>query len=145
MEGYRQQNRATIKRGFRWLEKSEGEIVKKGMVALAEAGLSYLVDAHRQHAANMMHTTEDDTLAYAVAHDGVIVSAGSHNGSGGEDMPGDAINKARALLTGTSGWVAIILSEMEGWYRLDYENGFLQYSADEIRANFNQFFKPVAQ
>lgn len=143
MAGYLQQNRSAIRRGFNRLRKDENTIIKKGMVEIAKAGLEYLVDAHNQHSANMLHPHEENTMAYAIAHDGTIVKAASYKGKGVDDLPGDAMNMATGLLSGTSGWVAVILSEMEGWYRVDYENGFLQYSADQVRTNFHRFFKPV--
>ena len=142
MAGYQSRNKGVIAKAFARLKKSEEETVFRGMIRLAQAGMSFLVEAHDNFRDGLHHPEEDDTMAYAVSHDGVIVESGSFRG-GGDDMPGDAMNKARRLLAGTSGWRAVILSEMEGWYRVDWEMDFLHVSADEVRSNFHRFFKPV--
>ena len=142
MANYSAKNQKTIATAFARFQRTEEEIVRNGMIRLAQAGLAFLVEAHEQFQPGLYHPEEDDTLAYAVAEDGVIVESGSYNGEGG-DIPGDARNKAVKLLSGTRGWVAVILSEMEGWYRVDWEMDFLQLSADEVRANFHKFFKKV--
>lgn len=142
MAGYQSKNEKVIRNAFTRFRANVDRIIENGMRNLAQAGMAFLVDAHDSHRDNMMHTEEVDTLGYAVAHNGTIIESGSYKG-GGDDFPGDAMNKAKALLAGTSGWVAIILSEMEGWYRVDWEQDFLHYSADQVRQNFRKFFKPV--
>lgn len=137
-------NNKVIQNAFSRFLKNEESVTREGMCVLAKAGLDYLIDAHDFHAQLMMHTTENDTMGYAVAHNGTIVASGSHNG-GDFDLPGSAKEEAEALLSSTTGWVAIILSDMEGWYRVDYEEDFLFYAADEIRENFHTFFKPIAR
>lgn len=141
---YLQRNKSVIDRAFKHLADSQEQSVREGMVKIAEAGMAFLVEAHENHADNMMHTEEEDTMAYAIAHDGMVIKSGYYRG-GGDDFPGDAMNKAKALLSRTSGWVAIVLSEMEGWYRVDWEMNFLHYSAEHIRSNFSKFFKPVSR
>ena len=124
MAGYSTQNRNTITKSFQRLRKSEDAISREGMVRVVKAGM-------------------ENTLAYAIAHDGVVVESGRHNGIGSDDMPGEAQSKAASLLSGTTGWTAVILSEMEGWYRVDWEMNFLHSSADEIRNKFHTYFHKV--
>ena len=140
---YQAQNNATIKRAFTRLQSTEQKTCSAGIKLLAKAGLDYLVDAHNAQKADLHHVGETDTLAYAVAHDGVIVATGFHNG-GDADLPGSAVQKASDLLAGTEGWVAVILSDMEGWYRVDWEMNFLYRSVEDIKRNFHSFFKKVA-
>lgn len=142
MAGYRNSNSKVIQRAFtRFKESAEG-IISKGIIALAQAGLAYLVEAHDNHRDGMSHTEEDNTIGYAVSYNGTVIESGSFKG-GEADLPGDAEEEAKRLLAGSQGWVAIILSDMEGWYRADWEMDFLQYSADQVRANFHKFFKKV--
>ena len=142
MAGYQSKNTQVIRNAITRFRNDADTIIENGICDVARAGLTFLVEAHDAYRENMSHTVEEDTLAYAVAHNGTVIRSGYYNG-GGEDIPGDAMNKAKSLLSGTSGWVAIILSEMEGWYRVDWEQDFLQYSADTIRQNFRKYFKPV--
>lgn len=142
MAKYQTQNKNTIARAFLRFRKEEESIIREGMARVAKAGMDYLVQAHEQFQSGLHHPDEDDTMAYAVAHDGVVVESGAYNGGGG-DIPGDAKNKAIELLSGSKGWTAIIISDMEGWYRVDWEMGFLQSSADEIMEKFTRYFKPV--
>ena len=142
MAGYQSKNAKVIDNAVMRFRANAEKAIEAGIKNLALAGMSFLVEAHDSHREGMLHTEEDNTLAYAVAHDGTIIESGSFKGNG-DDMPGDAMNKAKSLLSGTSGWVAIILSEMEGWYRVDWEQDFLHYSAEQVRQNFRKFFKPV--
>ena len=136
------QNKATIERAFARLQERKDAIIREGMIRLAKAGLEYLVEVHNMHEMFMQHVTENDTMAYAVSHNGQIIASGYHNG--GEDgFPGSADTIATSLLTGTSGWVAIILSEMEGYYRVDYEQDFLFDVSFKTAAEFQTYFKKI--
>jgi len=137
-----QSNKKVIAAAFARLRKVEQEVMLDGMQRLAEAGIEYLISAHNDHAALMHHTQEDDTLAWALARDGKILRSEAHHG-GGDDIPGDATDKARAIAESTKGWAVIILSDMEGWYREDLEMDFLVSAANGIKNNFHSFFKKV--
>ena len=142
MSRYEQQNRQVIQKSLARMLASEQERALAAMCKVAEAGLQYLLDAHDAHEMFMSHTQETDTIGYAVAHNGSIVATRAHDG-GGDDLPGSAVDEATRVLAGTSGWVAVILSDMQGWYRVDYETQFLFYSADMVKENFRRFFKQV--
>ena len=111
-----------------------------GMERLANAALDYLVEAHNAHAMFMSHVTETDTMAWALARDGRIRRSGFHNG-GEQDLPGSAMEKAMAIASQTHGWAVVILSDMEGWYREDYEMDFMVDAQFGIAENFHTFFK----
>lgn len=138
---YRGRNATTINKAFKRFARSEEDIIRNGMFNVAKAGMDYLIEAHNAFKPGLLHTKENDTLAYAVAHDGTVQMMGFH--SGGEGKTGWARNAAASALSGTTGWVAIILSEMYGWYKVSYELNFLSYSAAEIKSNFSKFFKRV--
>ena len=143
MATYQAQNKSTIARAFSRFRKEEEKIISEGVVRLAKAGLDFLLEAHENYPKPLLHPGETDTLGYAVAHNGVIVNSAAHVGGDTGDMPGSAKEEAERLLAGTVGWVIMVLSDMENWYRWDLEMDFLQYSADEIRSNFYNYFKPV--
>lgn len=141
MAGYKAKNKGVIRSAFSRLLSESDATILAGMTRIAEAGLEYLLDAHDS---GMHHPNENDTLAAVLAHDGQVVAKIPHEGS--DDLPESASTEAARLLRGTSGWIAIILSEMTlQWYRVDYEIDFLTYSADEIKANFQSFFKPITK
>lgn len=139
---YQQQNKSTIAGAFARLQKAEEDAIAKGMCRLAKAGLEYLVEAHDSFGYVLRHTEETNTLAYAVAKDGVIVVSDYLDGGSG-DLPGNAREKAATILSGTKGWAAVIVSDMEGWYRVDWEMHFLHISVAQIKENFHSFFKKV--
>lgn len=140
--GYEAQNNMVVQRAFDNLRFHQTQIVTDGMRRVAEAGLEYLLEAHDTKY-DLNHPEETNTLGYAVAYNGNVVASGSHNG-GDYDMPGSAREMAENIAASSPGWCAIILSEMEGYYRVDWEMDFLYRSTEEIKANFNQFFKPIA-
>ena len=144
MAGYLAKNRAVIRSAFSRLRSESDATVLDGMTRITEAGLKYLLEAHDQLMPNLNHPGENDTLAAILVHDGHVVATFPHEGS--DDFPGSASAEAARLLRGTSGWIAIILSDMTmQWYRWDWEEGFLAYSADEIKENFQSFFKPITK
>ena len=143
--GYEAQNRVAIDRGFSWLKSVRDKVILDGMYGLLNAGLSYLEDAHEMHSPEMSHEHESDTLGWALVHDGTIIEAVSQ--SKGEFTPhGDAIGRLRMIASESpTGWVGIIMSDMaNNWYRVDYEMDFLHYTQDEIRDNFDKFFKRIS-
>lgn len=139
---YKSQNTAAIKRGFEWLRKYSDEVIRNGMINIARAGLLFLVDAHEMFniGEDHSHLSEDNTLAWAVAHDGSIVESGDLQG-GGSDMPGNARTEAEGIISQTTGWVAVIYSDMKGWYRADWEEEYLNYSREMVAADFHSIFK----
>lgn len=134
-------NARKIDRAFSRLKASEAKIVRDGMIRLAKRGIEYLVDAHERHAQDMRHTTERDTLAWAVSHNGDVIASGSHYGDGSDI--GNAKYMAESILSSTKGWVAVILSEMYGYYRADYEQDFLYETAFNTQAEFQTYFKKI--
>lgn len=141
---YQQRNNSVIRGAFSKLAKRENTIVLEGMMRLARAGLAYLVEAHNNLVPGLNHTQETDTLAYAISYNGEIKASGMWDNNESDQMPGEAREEAKRLLSGTKGWVCIIISDMEyDWYRVDWEIDFLHYSAMTIKMNFNKFFKKI--
>ena len=143
MAGYSAQNSRVIRKAFDRFRKEDEDIIRHGMLLVAKAGIDHLVEAHARKSEDLNHPQEEDTMGYAVAHNGTIVASFGYNGGGTDDMPGQAREEAERLLAGTTGWRAIILSDMEGWYNVDWEEGFLYISSEEIRNNFATYFKPI--
>jgi hypothetical protein len=141
---YKSKNKATIKRAFSRFRSISEDAIRNGMVNIARTGLLFLVDAHEMFNIQELHNhlNEDNTLAWAVAHNGSIIESGDLLG-GGSDMPGNAELEARNLLGGTTGWVAVIYSDMKGWYRADWEEEYLNYSRDMIASDFYSIFTQV--
>lgn len=142
MGGNHQVNSMVIRRAFDRLRDNKDRIIEEGMIRLAKAGLDYLVDVHNQHELFMEHVTETNTMAWAVSHDGRVVASGHHEGND-DDMPGTAEQTASSILSSTSGWVAILLSEMEGYYRVDYEEDFLFDTEFNTASEFQTYFKRI--
>lgn len=134
-------NKQAILRGFTRLRTVEEQTALNGMRKVGETGLDLVVQYHREHDSDMIHLNEDDTLAYAVAHDGKVVASGNHSG-GDFDMPGEATEEAKDLLASTKGYAAIVLSDMaQPWYNATYELDFLTRARGEIETSINEFFK----
>ena len=139
----KQSNSAAIRRGFKWLKGYKESVCLDGITRIAKAGMDYLLEAHEEHEHGMMHTMERNTIAYAIGHNGSVIESGYHDGGDG-DRSGRAREMAERHISGTRGYVAVILSDMESWYRLDYEMDFFYYTVDHIKAHFDEFFKKVS-
>jgi hypothetical protein len=143
MVGYQAENDRVIGKAFGRLRSDESSIVKNAMVKMAEEGMEFLLSAHAaaEHPAEN-HPKEDNSIGYAIAHNGVVIKSGNHNG-GMDGVPREARQEAERLLSGTVGWRGMVLSDMEGWYNFEWEEDFLAISADKVRANFSKYFKRV--
>lgn len=128
---YKVRNRNAIKRGFEWLGKYEAGICDVYMRNIARDMLTQLLRFHDEND-ELHHKEEKNTLAYALAHDGAVVESGFHNGSE-DDLPGRALEIATGILSGTHGWVAVVVSELEGWYNIADEEDMLHSTASEIQ------------
>ena len=143
MAGYSAKNKKTIERAFAKFRKEDEDIIRHGMLLVAKAGIDYLVEAHTRTGEDLNHPKESDSMGYAVAHNGMVIASYGYSGDESYNLPRQAREEAERLLAGTTGWRAIILSDMEGWYNVDWEEGFLSMSADEIKNNFTSYFKPI--
>ena len=142
--GHEAFNSLVISRAFARFQKSEEDIVKNAMYGILNAGLHYLEEAHGLLHEGERHKGENDTLGWALVHDGQILETVSH--SGAEWTPyGDALHRLEDIARQfNKGWVGIVLSDMaNNWYRVDYEYDYLAYSVDRIEEPFHDFFKPI--
>ena len=136
-------NRSVIEKAFARLQRSEEDVIRNGMYGLLNAGLHYLEEAHGLLHGGEKHKEENNTLGWALVHDGNILEVASHSGE--EWTPyGYALHKLEDIAAQTKGWVGIILSDMANdWYRVDYEFDYLAYSADRVQEHFNDYFKRI--
>lgn len=146
---YKKTNTQTINNAFKTFGIRVDGYMKRGMMAAAKAGLDYLVEAHEMMEYSQgidghpeFHIHEQNTMAYAVAYDGKVVTAVSYQGNG-DSKAGAAMEEASKIAAATSGWVAIIYSEMDGWYKMEKEQDYQRYSRMQIIQHFHDYFKPV--
>lgn len=132
---YKVRNRNAIKRGFTNL-KSYGEKMSEVVMRnMARDGLHSLLNEHDIHEAYLNHTCEDNTLAYALAHNGAIIESGYHNG-GDDELPGDAKAQAEEIARSHNGYCAVILSDMMGWYKITLEEDLLNAARGDIQDHY---------
>lgn len=141
---YEQNNITKINRGFTVLADAMSRIISEGMERVGERSLDFLLRGHevKHDGVAWRHPSESDTLGYAVIHDGEIVRAVSHEG--GDIQPwGDIMQVLHQVASEyPKGWVTIVASDMANdWYRVDWEIDFLNYAADGVILNADEFFK----
>lgn len=136
-------NISAIRRGMEKLRKNKDRVVELGMYNLLNAALDYLHDAHENFRADLRHENESNTLGWALVHNGQIVEAVSQS-KGPLTPRGDVLAKLQAIASGTTGWIGIVMSDVEnGWYRLDWEADFLNYSRELTAQSFKECFQTV--
>lgn len=155
MAKYQQQNSGVIKKSFARLQSHQQEITLHGVIELAKFGLAML-EKHHLESENVggetaAHITDDNTMAYAVAHNGKVLASGHTEGD--NDFPSDvsqvvgqAEDYAReysAMESGPFTWVIVLFSQMEGWYRWSDEMSFYYATRYDIQKNFGRYFKPI--
>lgn len=141
---YQAANNTAITRGLMQLIADRDTILQQGTEKAGDDALEYLIRGHEvQHNGKAhRHIEENDTLGYCVLHDGKVVKAVSH--MGGEIQPwGDVLETIREIaLDYPTGWVIVVASDMSNdWYRIDWEIDFLNYAADRVLLNWQDYFK----
>ena len=121
-------------------------IIQRGMYHLLDAALEALIDAHdKLHQGKAHHHPEEsDTLGDVIFHNGELIEAVAQGG--GRFTPrGSALTQLENLRgQAPAGWVGYVLSDMRNnWYRVDWEEDFLMYSADEVKDRFYEIFQKV--
>lgn len=142
-----QNNANKISNAFARLTASKDAVIAAGFARMMRFGLEALLEAHDTPIAgkDIFHHNEmeKETLGWMIFHDGVEVASGTQDRG---DIEGAILWELESLGSGTTGWVGFIMSDMSfDWYRVDYEIDFLEYTADEIKSNFNRFFTPVTR
>jgi len=143
---YLAQNKTAITRGLTTLQQHMEAIVNNGMQTIGSESLDFLIQGHEvlHQGQAHRHPEENDTLGYAVLHDGNIVKMVSH--MGGAVQPWGEVEMTLAKISALypTGWVVIVAADMANdWYRLDWEMDFLHYAADGVRLNWEDYFKPL--
>ncbi len=128
---YKVRNKNAIERGFKSLKTQADSTENVVMRNIARDLLHQLLRFHDEYDA-VNHQVEENTLAYALAHNGTIVESGFHRGGDKDDLPGDALEQATDVATSNHGWVAVILSDMMGFYDFPKEEDMLHDTASEI-------------
>ena len=141
---YRSENVKTIREAFKNFVKNKDRVIEAGMCRLLDAALDYLHDAHEMQREGLHHENESNTLGWALVHNGQIVEAVSQS-KGPYTPKGDALKSLEEIAsTFSTGWVGIVLSDMKnGWYRVDWEVKFLNYSSQMTAQTFDDYFKPI--
>ncbi len=140
------ENTKAIYRGFAKLARAKDGIIENGLYSLMESALDFLLEAHDvlHDGRAQNHPSENDTLGYAIIHNGRIVETVAQ--SRGVWTPrGDVLTRLQKLASSvTASWAGIVCSDMANhWYRVDWEEDFLMYSADMTADVFKQLFVPV--
>lgn len=135
------QNERTIERSLRQLAKREYDTVLSGYVQFMQAAMNHLIE---EHSASEHHVNEDNTLAWAIVHDGNVVMIYGHKG--GEQVrwttaPGYLLRIIPTLPN--TGWIGILLSATKGWYNVEREMGYLTDTLSWAKDSFTKYFKPV--
>lgn len=148
------ENKLTISRAFTRFKRRKEEICEKGMYELLSAAHDYLIEAHDTHNPPApRHPSELNTLGWVLVKDGRIIEAVAHDGAPIElsgdfllsHQRGDVLVKLQQIISSLpNGYCGVVMSDMaNNWYRVDWEQDFLSYSADNIKEEFFDFFKPI--
>ena len=142
MDKWVRRNERTIVRSLRRLMQSEHDTILAGYNKFMQAAMDHLIGVH---AATEHHVHEDNTLAWAIIHNGEVVMVYGHKG--GESVRWKTAPEYILRLVPSlpkEGWIGILLSGVKGWYNVEREMGYLTDTASWARDSFTKYFKPIA-
>lgn len=145
MPSFEQANERVIDNAVTKFKERANKALMDGMYGLMNAALDYLHEAHELYKPDMAHESEANTLGWALVYNGKVMEVVAQD-KGPLTPKGDALGRLEMVVSGvrSTGWVGIVLSDMANdWYNIDLEMQFLNYSIDEVKAHFHDFFKPV--
>lgn len=138
---YRKENKATIKSAFKAFRQSANEQFKMGMRNLLEAAVEYALVNHDER--HQSHLKAGDSYGWILYHNGRQV--GIHIISKGSEIKGNTKTEIKDIPVPKDGWVGVVMAGMvpESYFAVDYEEQILALTADDIRANYKRYFKPI--
>jgi len=145
MPSFEQANERVIDNAVAKFKERANKALMDGMYGLMNAALDYLHEAHELYKPDMAHESEANTLGWALVYNGKVMEVVAQD-KGPWTPKGDALGRLEMVVSGvrSTGWVGIVLSDMANdWYNIDLEMHFLNYSIDEVKTHFHDFFKPV--
>ena len=148
MANYQSRNERKINRGFKRLNETKDIVIERGMRDLLEYGMAYALNAHDH--THWLHTSTADSYGWALLHDGKAIA---HRVNDGRHGDGRALADLMAvsLEVPQVGWVGILLASMEAetdrgsnvYFAVQYEEHVLHVTRNDVRQNFNKFFKRI--
>ncbi len=137
-------NDVVIKNAFARLSQAKDVHIEHVMHEVLAVALEALLTAHDNHPIAHRHPEEDDTLAWALIHNGKVVEAVAH--SGGRMTAASALRTLRRVMAEnpSKGWYGVVCSDVtNNWYRIDWEMSFLNASMNAVKANIQQYLKKI--
>lgn len=148
MANYQRSNERKINRGFKRLNETKDIVIERGMRDLLETGMAYALNAHDH--SHWLHTSTADSYGWALLHDGKAVA---HRVNDGRHGDGRALADLMAVSREVpqTGWVGILLASLEAetdrggnvYFAVEYEKSILNMTKDDMKKNFNRFFKRI--
>lgn len=137
----RKNNKETINNAFKCFRKANNEQFKMGMRDLLEAAVKYALVNHDEN--HQSHLKAGDSYGWILYHNGKQV--GIHIISKGNEIKGDTRAEIKGISVPNYGWVGVVMAGLvpESYFAVDYEEQILALTADDIRANYHRYFKPI--
>lgn len=143
-----QRNDQVVKNALERLSRDKDVIIEDGMQRILSDAMNYAISIHDYE--HFGHRTTDNSYGWCLLHNGEIKHIFVNDGRHGEGEAGMQLRDAASSIN-KSGWVGIILASMtvtneKGrpiYFEIDYEMGVLDMTIDEIKDNFNVYFKPI--
>ena len=145
---YLRENNRKIDKAFQRLVLQKDEIIKAGMLRLMDDAMAYAISIH--DSTHWGHRSTGDSYGWALVHNGGIVALKVNTGHHGEGEAERQLRQAVGSVRST-GWVGILLASLRVendrqssiLFQIDYEIGVLNFTQDEIKDYFTNYFKPI--
>lgn len=140
----KQNNDKLIQKGFTSLLATKDAHIERVMIEVLDEALDELKACHYDKLLDPRHTSETDTLGWALVHNGKVVKAVAHDG--GSVTSASAIKTLHKVVSEGShiGWYGVVCSDVtNNWYRIDWEMDWMNYTASYTEHNILQYLKKI--
>ena len=140
----KQNNDKLIQKGFTSLLVTKDAHIERVMLEVLDEALDELKACHYDMPFDLHHTSETDTLGWALIHNGKVIKAVAHDG--GIVTAASAIRTLHKIVSEGShiGWYGILCSDVtNNWYRIDWEMDWMNYTASYTAHNIQQYLKKI--
>lgn len=143
-------NNAVIGKAFSRLSRNKDSVIERGMKDLLEDAMLFALGEH--DATHWFHKSTENSYGWCLLHDGKGVAHKVNEGRHGGGNAFEQMMEASRDVPQT-GWVGIILASFRAgddkpaprmfYFSIDYEMTILSNTADNVKRQFDRFFKPL--
>lgn len=144
MSNLKETNKKVIEAAIKHFKEQTNVCFQKGMEDLLDAAVEFALASHDE--GHQQHLIQGDSYGWALFRNKQFVSYKIF--SRVRKKENELLQEMKTIQPPSSKcWCGVIMAGMQpvGYFSIDYELNIFELTKDEIKANFNRYFKPLSR